>query len=1112
MKRAGLIAGGIFLVAVAALLIGPSFVDWTAYRDTFERQIEAATGRSIDIDGDVSMAVLPRPALSIEGVRIGSVQGATSEDFLAADSVSVNLAFAPLLSGRVQFSSIEIVRPVILAEVLADGRATWQFATETDDLSAAEGMDAPSGKPIDLGIDNLVITDGTVRYRDVVADTAYDIEGITAEISAGSISGPFDVRGRAVALGAEWDVESSLGFWHEDRPTPVAIYLSAPDSGLSMQFTGQAVTAGNQPQLTGRIEVSGDRLDASVAAFGGDPRAFDGMAAAARPITVKGAVEAAASGSLISDLDIAIGDLTIQGQGAYDWLPHTRFAATLRVGRFNIDSWTEGSVEPINQFAIVPALSVIHRARAQSNDAGFELPADLVGELDVTIDLLEWRGQVLRNGRFAASIAGGEITVTDSGVELPGNTSMTSSGFVRAERSEPQIDMTARLVSQNVRGLLAWWDVEPPADVVPPGRLNALVVDSRIVGSPDDLQFPGLTIKLDSTELKGEASVVAGTPIKAGVDLTVSSVDLDSYLPALRDRLAARDAAPVQSAATQSARPSEAQPPNTFASVDATVKVQADSVTAGGYVIRGVDIDASTTAGVLKLTRFDVADVAGLAIAAAGTIFDITSAPRFDAFRIQAQAPDPLRVARAFEVNVPRLSLLGRPVTVDASLTGTQASATLTGKAAIGNVSIDLTGVASAAAVPSFSGAVSLGHPDYTKLMRDLDMALPADAPSPGAVAAKAEVSVSGSVLNVSSFNISAGSNAATGALKIDAQEQGTDVSGTIAIVDADLDALLPVDETAALTQQSRARTARASGQNTSRWSTEPLPQHIFDGLTVSMIVTAERVTGRGLEIETLQAPVKISGGTLDVTGWTASVFGGIGGGELKMVSGAGTALAAFIDIKDMELSRTGGAAGGSTKGTLSFQGAFSGQGASQRDLVASLDGRGVLAARGIDTGRTGAAGIVGTLISPIRAVSQLGGLLSGGVTKGLASMDASFAGEQGVFTLSNATLKSNVYSGEFQGDVDLPRWWVDIQGRVRLEANLITQLLGNRIQMPSLIPVTVVGPLDAPNVKTDTAPAPAGSTSAEPSATQQAEPAQPVAPQPVDLFRGILNELTKPK
>ena len=51
-------------------------------------------------------------------MRIANPEGAVNEDFVFAERVAVNLAFGPLLTGKLQFTSIEILSPVVNAEIL----------------------------------------------------------------------------------------------------------------------------------------------------------------------------------------------------------------------------------------------------------------------------------------------------------------------------------------------------------------------------------------------------------------------------------------------------------------------------------------------------------------------------------------------------------------------------------------------------------------------------------------------------------------------------------------------------------------------------------------------------------------------------------------------------------------------------------------------------------------------------------------------------------------------------------------------------------------------------------------------------------------------------------
>ena len=74
---------------VAAVLVGPSLVDWNAHKDRIVAEVHKATGRDFSIQGDMSLSLLPVPALSAQGVRLASIE--ISEMRRLASAVGRNL-------------------------------------------------------------------------------------------------------------------------------------------------------------------------------------------------------------------------------------------------------------------------------------------------------------------------------------------------------------------------------------------------------------------------------------------------------------------------------------------------------------------------------------------------------------------------------------------------------------------------------------------------------------------------------------------------------------------------------------------------------------------------------------------------------------------------------------------------------------------------------------------------------------------------------------------------------------------------------------------------------------------------------------------------------------
>ncbi len=1116
MKRIGIIVGSLACTIIAIILIAPSFVDWTEYRDTFESRLEAATGRSVAIDGDVRLSLLPRPALRVAGVRIGNLPEASTDSLVSADAVDVNLAFGPLLSGRVQFNSIEIVRPVINAEVLANGRATWSMGYSLANENVVSKGEV-EGTSFNLGIDSLVIIDGRVNYRDVRSTAEYRFNGLNADLRVGAIAGPFDLSGEVTLQKTKWKFQSAIGALSADRPSTISLTIRAPDAGLAANLSGQFSLADGGQTGSGRLAIEGDNAGATALAFG-----LVGGENLPKPLTNAYAVQARVAlvdqSISISEIDLSVGGAAAEGNGNVSWGDGTRFDLALELGRLDLNAWLTGEAKPSVRFASVGGLVGGRAANAQSapEQNQFAFPSNTFGAIDLRIDLVEWRGQVMRNGVLSATLADGEVTVADASIEFTGNASAHLSGFIRAEKGRPVVDLNANASSRNLRGLLKWIDAEPSVDLVPPSRLNALSVTSRISGTPDRLELNDLSATLDTTRLTGSIVYETSDIPVVDLNLTFTNLDLDSYLPALRESLY-RSGNQEDSATGRSEAPSSTLTAfNTFLTeYETKVVVSIGSLTAGGRVARGINVDAETANGSVFLRNVSAEDLSGLRVALTGKAKDFLGGVRMEDAKIRLVTADLKRTSRAFDLDVPRLPILTQPTAIEGTASGSlkQLTVELTGEVGALNVSANGS-VLSSNLMPEFKGDITLEHPAYVTLMADLGYALPANTASVGAVTLTSKVDGGGQFLRLSDLLMTAGNNSVGGQIRVSLEETRPTLSGNVNIAVVDFDSLFPVDPTEELTRVSRARSTSGSGAVSGRWSSEAFNLVSLNSFDATLDVTASKITARTVVVEQLVAPVQLVGGVLTIEPWQGNVYGGPATGRIFLSVDQRLDLRTSLKVENAMLGpmSTGGVAASAASGQVSVLGDFAAHGASQREFVSNLSGAGTLSATGVDVGGTDKKSIVSVLLSPIRALSQLGGLFSGGATKGLADMTVTFIGESGVFKLSNASVKSNAYSGTFEGIVDLARWWVDIKGKARLEANVLTQLLGNRLQLPSLIPVTVAGPLNAPNVNMDTRGGAANQQQPEAPASVPFVPTQPSQPNPIDLFQGILNELTKPQ
>ena len=246
MKKVFLGVGIILVALVGAIFIVPSYIDWNDYKSEIASQAKKATGRNLIIVGDIRIAILPAPAVVANNVRFANAKGAAEPDMARFKSVEVRMAVQPLLGGKIQFETIKLVEPVISLEVLADGRKNWDIKAPEDSAAAPKSATKTSGgtnaqKPgsgISLSLDNIIIQNGSVTYRDSQKKSVEQIKNINARVAVASLSGPFEASGSLSVKGLPVKINASLGKIIQGRTASVNASLEIADGAAKFQTSG----------------------------------------------------------------------------------------------------------------------------------------------------------------------------------------------------------------------------------------------------------------------------------------------------------------------------------------------------------------------------------------------------------------------------------------------------------------------------------------------------------------------------------------------------------------------------------------------------------------------------------------------------------------------------------------------------------------------------------------------------------------------------------------------------------------------------------------------------------------------------------------------------------
>ncbi|MEX1203760.1 MAG: AsmA family protein, partial [Dongiaceae bacterium] len=621
---------GLLILAVAAVLVAPSFIDWNGYKAEIAARAKAATGRDLAIDGDISLALLPAPTLSAAKVRLANLEGGDAPDMATLEALRVRVALLPLLEGRIEVERIALVGPTIILERLPDGRANWEFAGAAAPGAPTAESGGGGGAAPDIRFESVTIEDGTLVYRDLAAGTEERVEGLDADIAAESLRGPFRATGKARLRGVAAGFELSTGRLEEGSSAPLTVALKVGQTKLS--FAGSATVAGADSAVAGQLKGGGPSLvalldtlapGARLGEASGEARAGSGLPAAlADEFAIDGEVAAGPAAVEVRNLTLRLAELT--ASGAVSLVPGEppRAKVALTMGHIDLDKLLGGATPTA---AAVPS----ETAPAPAGAAGFTLPTDFEAEVDVAVEAIGYRGGVISKARLVAALANGEVALTRLSALLPGGSDVTVAGVLGAEAGAPRFAGAVEASSDNLRGLLDWLQAVPPD--VPSDRLRKASLTARVTATPASLELADMDLRLDASRVTGGVVVAlpqAGVRARPafGIGLAVDQINLDAYLPP--SAAAPETAAAATPDAAPAGLPLGALAP--LAGFDANLELRVGSLTYNGQPLQGLHLDGTLQGGDLTLRDLSVKQFAGGKGALSGTLTGLAGTPRFD--------------------------------------------------------------------------------------------------------------------------------------------------------------------------------------------------------------------------------------------------------------------------------------------------------------------------------------------------------------------------------------------------------------------------------------------------------------------------------------------------
>lgn len=637
-------------------MIGPYLIDWTSYRETFQREASTFLGKPVKVAGKANIRLLPTPTLNFTDVRVGDDHAPE----LTIENIRAELELPALLKGEISVIQMQIDRPVLRLDVASFAKPLPQ--REPDSASQDMRLD-----PESVSLDSVAVNGGEILLHDSRTGQNWTVSSLNAQFEARSLTGPGKVEGGLVLNGETISFRASAGRVASDGTLPLKISLTPARLPFVSRLSGKLQTQSQDGFIyegtfsTAELAEAHDGVDGEV-----EETADIGDDLMRVVLESVGTFRLSTTDLGLPDIRITYGlrdrPLQLTGRGHLKFGTEPYFDISLDARQIDIDRALGGG--PDAPVAISAAFSAFV-------DNLKTLPlAPIDGELH-----LDAKGVVVGGGVIQA--VGADLRPAASGWEaeivsavLPGQTRIDVSGMLELG-DDTGFRGTGKVRSLQPAAFASWWR----GNAGDAARIGQFAVDAGLDITANRQLLSSISAEIDGGRIEGSVDIrhfqEGGERIFVDVDLNARDLDLekakavaglfgaDAVRGGLVDRM--------------------------------SVKLQADSLRAGGVDARGVKLTGTLEPEVFDLKVLSVEDLAGTSVNAIGQIADPFNKPRGQ-ISAEFAADDLSGAARFLKTFFPQQPVIARFAAVAGELSPAKASLLLSAQQDNETLSLDLSG------------------------------------------------------------------------------------------------------------------------------------------------------------------------------------------------------------------------------------------------------------------------------------------------------------------------------------------------------------------------------------------------------------------------------------
>ncbi|MEX2524037.1 MAG: AsmA family protein [Gammaproteobacteria bacterium] len=178
----------LLLIVVLAVVVAVATLDPNEHKDWIADQFEKRTGRTLSLQGDLSLTYYPWLGVEVADVTMGNAAGFGDEPFFHTDYANFRIKLIPMLQGRYEIDTVHIHGLVVNLAVDKDGRSNWADLAGEE---PAERRQLPLAAVVLGGVD---IQNASFSYHDRAAGARHVIRNLNAATGELTYGDPIDLN------------------------------------------------------------------------------------------------------------------------------------------------------------------------------------------------------------------------------------------------------------------------------------------------------------------------------------------------------------------------------------------------------------------------------------------------------------------------------------------------------------------------------------------------------------------------------------------------------------------------------------------------------------------------------------------------------------------------------------------------------------------------------------------------------------------------------------------------------------------------------------------------------------------------------------------------------